>query len=133
MNLSFLNLPDGELEGVHLAEPLLVGQGGDVLPETLEGVVDALHPPPLSHVGRVPHVHLAYQPPAQLPPHLLAVKVLGPEAVWGRVREAGVRLTSGVTSRVLRVRRVAGARAVIRVIEALLEWEICEEKQNFKS
>ena len=81
MNLSFLNLPDGELEGVHLAEPLLVGQGGDVLPETLEGVVDALHPPPLSHVGRVPHVHLAYQTPAQFPPHLLAVKVLGPEAV----------------------------------------------------
>ena len=51
-------LPDGELEGVDLAEPLLVGQGGDVLAETLEGVVDALHPPPLPHVGRVPHVHL---------------------------------------------------------------------------
>ena len=81
MNHSFLNLPDGELEGVHLAEPLLVGQGGDVLPETLEGVVDALHPPPLAHVGRVPNIHLAYQPPAQLPPYLLAVKVLGPEAV----------------------------------------------------
>ena len=52
-------LPDGELEGVDLAEPLLVGQGGDVLPETLEGVVDALHPPPLPHVGSVPHVHLS--------------------------------------------------------------------------
>ena len=52
-------LPDGELEGVDLAEPLLVGQGGDVLAETLEGVVDALHPPPLPHVGSVPHVHLA--------------------------------------------------------------------------
>ena len=129
MNHSFL-LPDGELEGVHLAEPLLVGQGGDVLPETLEGVVDALHPPPLAHVGRVSHVHLAYHPPAQLPPHLLAVKVLGSEAVRGRVREAGVRLASGVTSRVLRVRRVAGARAVIRVIEALLESKLCEEKQN---
>ena len=51
-------LPDGELEGVDLAEPLLVGQGGDVLAETLEGVVDALHPPPLPHVGRVSHVHL---------------------------------------------------------------------------
>ena len=58
MNLSFLNLPDGELEGVHLAEPLLGGQGGEELPETLEGVVDALHPPPLPHVDRVPHVHL---------------------------------------------------------------------------
>ena len=52
-------LPDGELEGVDLAEPLLVGQGGDVLAETLEGVVDALHPPPLPHVGRVSHLHLA--------------------------------------------------------------------------
>ena len=52
-------LPDGELEGVDLAEPLLVGQGGDVLAETLEGVVDALHPPPLPHVGSVPHVNLA--------------------------------------------------------------------------
>ena len=52
-------LPDGELEGVHLAEPLLVGEGGDVLAETLEGVVDALHPPPLPHVGSVPHVNLA--------------------------------------------------------------------------
>ena len=51
-------LPDGELEGVDLAEPLLVGQGGDVLAETLEGVVDALHPPPLPHVGSVPHVNL---------------------------------------------------------------------------
>ena len=51
-------LPDGELEGVDLAEPLLVGQGGDVLAETLEGVVDALHPPPLPHVGRVSHIHL---------------------------------------------------------------------------
>ena len=52
-------LPDGELEGVDLAEPLLVGQGGDVLAQTLEGVVDALHPPPLPHVGSVPHVNLA--------------------------------------------------------------------------
>ena len=51
-------LPDGELEGVDLAEPLLVGQGGDVLAETLEGVVDALHPPPLPHVGSVPHINL---------------------------------------------------------------------------
>ena len=51
-------LPDGELEGVDLAEPLLVGQGGDVLAQTLEGVVDALHPPPLPHVGSVPHVNL---------------------------------------------------------------------------
>ena len=51
-------LPDGELEGVDLAEPLLVGQGGDVLAETLEGVVDALHPPPLPHVGSVSHIHL---------------------------------------------------------------------------
>ena len=52
-------LPDGELEGVDLAEPLLVGQGGDVLAETLEGVVDALHPPPLPHVGSVPHINLS--------------------------------------------------------------------------
>ena len=120
------DLPDSELEGVHLAEPLLVGQGGDVLPEALEGVVDALHPPPLPHVGRVPHVHLADQPPGpgELPPHLLAVKVLRPEGVRGRVWKAGVRLTSGVASRVMRVRRVAGTRAVIRVIEALLEREI---------
>ena len=51
-------LPDGELEGVDLAEPFLVGQGGDVLAETLEGVVNALHPPPLPHVGSVPHVNL---------------------------------------------------------------------------
>ena len=126
------DLPDSELEGVHLAEPLLVGQGGDVLPEALEGVVDALHPPPLPHVGRVPHVHLADQPPGpgELPPHLLAVKVLRPEGVRGRVWKAGVRLTSGVTSRVMRVRRVARARAVIRVIEALLEREIFEENKD---
>ena len=131
---SFLfDLPDSELEGVHLAEPLLVGQGGDVLAEALEGVVDTLHPPPLSHVGRVPHVHLADQPPgpAELPPHLLAVKVLRPEGVRGRVWKAGVRLTSGVASRVMRVRRVAGARAVVRVIETLLEREIFVEKKKF--
>lgn len=126
------DLPDSELEGVHLAEPLLVGQGGDVLPEALEGVVDALHPPPLAHVGRVPHVHLADHPPApaELPPHLLAVKVLRPEGVRGRVWKAGVGLTSGVTSRVMGVRRVAGARAVVRVIEALLAKEIFVDRKK---
>ena len=120
VKLLLLHLPDGQLEGVHLAEPLLVGQGGDVLPETLEGVIDALHPPPLAHVGRVSDVHLAYEAPAQLPPHLLAVEGAGPKAVRGRVWEAGV-LTSGLTSRVLRVGRVTGPRAVIGVIEAFLE------------
>jgi len=39
------NLPDGEPEGVDLAEPLLVGKGGDVLPQTLKRFVDALHSP----------------------------------------------------------------------------------------
>ena len=48
------NLP----EGVDLAEPLLVGQGGDVVAEALEGVVDALHPLALAHVGRVPLLDL---------------------------------------------------------------------------
>ena len=41
-----------------LAQSLLVRQSGDVGPQTLEGVVDALLPPPLPHVGCVPHVHL---------------------------------------------------------------------------
>lgn len=40
-------------ECVDLAEPLLVGERGDVVAEALEGVVDALHPLPLPHVGRV--------------------------------------------------------------------------------
>ena len=29
-----------------------------MLPQTLEGVIDALHPPPLPHVSRVSHLHL---------------------------------------------------------------------------
>lgn len=36
---------------LYLGQPLLVGQGGDVRPETLEGVVDALHAAALSEVG----------------------------------------------------------------------------------
>ena len=45
-------------ERVDLAEALLVGQRGDVVAEALEGVVDALHPLPLTHVGRVPLLDL---------------------------------------------------------------------------
>ena len=61
-SLSFLNInsnpPDGKFKSVHFAESLLVREGGDVLAETLEGVIDALHPPPLPHVSRVSHLHL---------------------------------------------------------------------------
>ena len=56
-----LDLPDGKFESVHLAESLLVREGGDVLAEALEGVIDALHPPPLPHVGGVPHLHLVLE------------------------------------------------------------------------
>ena len=56
---SLVGLPKGNLpEGVDLAEPLLVGQRGDVVAEALEGVVDALHPLALPHVGRVPLLDL---------------------------------------------------------------------------
>ena len=51
-------LPDGEPQRVDLAQPLLVGQGRDVVPESLEGVVDGLHPLPLAEVGRVALLHL---------------------------------------------------------------------------
>ena len=32
-----------------------------MLAETLEGVIDALHPPPLPHVSRVSHLHLVLE------------------------------------------------------------------------
>ena len=51
-------LPNSELQGVYFAESLLIGQCWYVLSETLEGVVDVLHPPPLPHVGGVSHLHL---------------------------------------------------------------------------
>ena len=61
-SLSSLNIncnpPDSKFKSVHFAESLLVREGGDVLAETLEGVIDALHPPPLPHVSRVSHLHL---------------------------------------------------------------------------
>ena len=51
-------LPDSELQSVDFAESLLVRKCRNVLPETVKGVINALHPPPLPHVGRVPHLHL---------------------------------------------------------------------------
>ena len=55
---NFQILPDGEPQRVDLAQPLLVGQGRDVMTEPLEGVVDGLHPLPLAEVGRVALLHL---------------------------------------------------------------------------
>ena len=43
-------LPYGEPERVHLAEPLLVGEGGDVLPQALEGLIDTLHSSPVGKI-----------------------------------------------------------------------------------
>ena len=58
-----VDVPDGEPQRVHLGEPLLVGQGGDVSAEPLERVVDGLHAAPLPHVGRLPQVlHLVVRP-----------------------------------------------------------------------
>ena len=48
------DVADGQLEGVHLGEALLVGQGGDVRPEALEGRVDAVHAAALAQVGGLP-------------------------------------------------------------------------------
>ena len=53
-----LNPPNSKFQGVDFAESLLVWECRYVLPQTVEGVVDTLHPPPLPHVGRVPHLHL---------------------------------------------------------------------------
>ena len=48
------DVADGQLERVHLAQPLLVRQRGDVRPQALEGLVDALHATSLPQVGRLP-------------------------------------------------------------------------------
>ena len=42
------DVADGQLQGVHLAEPLLVRQGGYVGPQPFEGFVDALHAAPFA-------------------------------------------------------------------------------------
>ena len=45
------DVANGQTERVHLGQPFLVGQRGDVGPQALEGIVDALHPPALPHVS----------------------------------------------------------------------------------
>lgn len=63
-----VDVADGQPQRVHLGESLLVGQRGDVRAQALERVVDGLHPPPLTHVRRLPQLlHLslrAHAPPA---------------------------------------------------------------------
>ena len=50
--------PNGQPECVHLAQPILIRQGGDVLPQALKCIIDALHAPPFSQVGCVSDLHL---------------------------------------------------------------------------
>ena len=50
--------PNGQPECVHLAQPLLIRQGGDVLPQALKCIIDALHAPHFSQVGCVSDLHL---------------------------------------------------------------------------
>ena len=47
----FVDSPYGKPESIHLAESLLIRQCGDVVSQTLERVIDALHSSSLSHVG----------------------------------------------------------------------------------
>jgi len=49
---------DRQLQRVDLRQPLLVRQGGYVRPQALEGIVDVLHAPSLSHIGRLPLLYL---------------------------------------------------------------------------
>lgn len=62
-----VDVADGQAQRVHLGQPLLVGQRGDVRAEALEGVVDGLHPSALPHVGSLSellHLRLRPHPPS---------------------------------------------------------------------
>lgn len=64
-----VNVADGQPQSVHLRQSLLVGQSGDVGAQTLECIIDGLHPSPLPDVGRLPqllHLHLRSHPPPPL-------------------------------------------------------------------
>lgn len=90
-----VDVADGESQRVHLGEPLLVRQRGDVRAQPLERVIDGLHPPPLPDVGRLPqllHLHVGAHPSPALQQRPAAVAHLGRQvrgAVGAAVREGG--------------------------------------------
>lgn len=90
-----VDVADGEPQRVHLGEPLLVRQGGDVGAQPLERVVDGLHPAPLPDVGRLSqllHLHLGAHPsPALQQRPVVAAHLRGQVrgAVGAAVREGG--------------------------------------------
>lgn len=49
-----VDVANGQAQGIDFGEPLLVWQSGDVRPESLESIVNGLHPPPLPDVGSLP-------------------------------------------------------------------------------
>lgn len=71
------DVSDGQSQGVHLGEPLLVGQRGYVRPQALERVVDGLHAATLPEVGRLTLLDLLLgAPPPPVPPPLLPLLLL---------------------------------------------------------
>ena len=88
-----------------LTELLLVGQGRDVGAQPLKGVVDALHPSALPHVGRVPLVDLlSGSGPAPPPP---------PRAALPAVTVAAAAAAAAAAARASGVRAVVGRARVV--------------------
>lgn len=48
------DVDDGKPQCVDPRQPLLVGERGHLPPKLIEGLVQAEHPPPLAHIGRLP-------------------------------------------------------------------------------
>lgn len=58
------DVDDGQAERVDARQPLLVGEGGDFPPQLIERFVQAEHPLPLAHVGRLSLDHGDDPPPS---------------------------------------------------------------------
>ena len=102
------DVANGQTQRVHLGQsPLRLHVVRDARAQQLEGVVDRLHAPPLSHVGGLPLHHLLHR---AFPVRVVVGEVVG--VVEGGVQAVGV----GVVDDVVLDVRACGARGVQGVV-----------------
>lgn len=108
------NVDDGQTESVDAGQSLLVGECWNFPPQFVKRLVEAKHPLPFAHIGRLPLDH-GYDPPAFGP----AVTAALPAAVARRHAHHGADARGARVVFQVAPRRVAQPRLVVRAARVI--------------